>query len=92
MTNIFSGVAFGQLRIPFLSVQHKAVMDPSAWTMFSVRERYSPIPERALQKYALICHRGTLSNREGEDSIDHSREKIWLREFTACLRRTCFRS
>lgn len=32
-----SGVGFGQDKIPFLSTQHNAVIDPNTWTTFDDR-------------------------------------------------------
>ena len=32
--------------LPFLSVQQKEVTEPRVWRRFSVRQRYSPEPER----------------------------------------------
>ena len=48
--NNFSAEVFGQDKIPFLSVQHKAVIEPKACIKFSVLDKYSPCPIKALIK------------------------------------------
>ena len=43
----FSAEVLGQERMPFLSVQHRAVMEPKACIKFSVRDKYLPWPRIA---------------------------------------------